>query len=541
MKIKAFLYDSEYYELPPEFGSAAEFHAAYADKKPVAVNWLREKKCMAPYFVAENVKKKRITVSSDKPAFDCEAELLSLDEYNQRLMELIPLHCMDCEGFTPRGENESLKSFLSGHHEEITLDDVCFLKHSHNDYEYDFPPFDVFVKRAVNKFKRLGLEKLIDENNTEKAVKKYLKLIWGECGFPHFPVWLDKTDSGKYRLVSTAYSCDADSIVYEELTDALNEQYGDTWEFYNYIPQGYFTPDADPDFKLFYKTDDKSDKYVIINVEISADYDDRYPFDSNMNYLYGKCGENKFRAAVSQIMINAFETPEYMENDNEFTKINPDEFAAVTDKLCKGLKKEQLKNPPVCEKMEMPGNKDEQQEATEDFTKDNLLLCSFRSVDLTSVLAWRVMNGLMPLDFRSSYGGNRCYVIANCNIPCARLSLDLGGVPSGTLFDHPELLGVAQNNIQCLNDALKKSKSAKPFFQCFDSKLKKLDVWLVVLHYPTFMYSIRRLAPLFNKYQGFVEIYTASGESGGRYELGFKMKKLKDEPDMLSELKDDEE
>ena len=70
----------------------------------------------------------------------------------------------------------------------------------------------------------------------------------------------------------------------------MNEQYGDTWEFYNYIPQGYFTPDADPDFKLFYKTDDKSDKYVIINVEISADYDDRYPFDGNMNYLYGKCG-----------------------------------------------------------------------------------------------------------------------------------------------------------------------------------------------------------------------------------------------------------
>ena len=540
MKIKAFLYDSEYYELPTEFESAREFHDAYAGKAPVTVKWLREKKCMAPYFVAENVKKKKITVRADKPAFDCEAEIMSLDEYNERLMALIPAHCADCGGFTPRGENESLKSFLSGHHEEITLDDVCFLKHSHNDYEYDFPPFDVFVKRAVNKFKRLGLEKLIDENNTEKAVKKYLKLIWGECGFPHFPVWLDKTDSGKYRLVSTTYSADADAILYEELTDALNEQYGDTWEFYNYIPQGYFTPDADDDFKLYYKADEKNGMYVIINVEINIDSDEQFPFDRNMNYLYGKCGENKYRAAVSQVMINAFEAPGFTDTDHGFVEITPDDFAAVTDKLCKGKKKDELKNPPVCEKMELL-SKDERQEPTEVYLKDHLLLCSFRSVDLTGVLAWRVMDGLKPLDIRDKFTDYRCYVIANCNIPCARLSLDLGGVPSGTLFDYPELLGVAQNNIQCLNDALKKSKSAKPFFQCFDSKLKKLDVWLVVLHYPTFMYSIRRLAPLFNKYHGFVEIYTASGESGGRYELGFKMKKLKDEPEMLSELKDDEE
>ena len=541
MKIKAFLYDSEYYELPSGFDTARGFHDTFADKAPVTVKWLREKKCMAPYFIAENVKNKKLTVSADKPAFDCEAELLSFDEYNQRLMEIIPGHCADCEGFTPRGENESLKSFLSGHHEEITLDDVCFLKHSQNDYDFDFPAFDIYVKRAVNRFKRLGLEQLIDENNTEKAAKKYLKMIWNECGFPRFPVWFDKTDGGKYRLVSTTYSCDADALVYEELTDALNEQYKDTWEFYNYIPKGYFTPDADPDFKLYYKKDEKSDKHVIVNVEINVDYDGEYPFDRNMNYLYGKCGENKFRAVVSQVMINAYETPGFTDTDSGFTEIGHDEFAAVTDRLCKGLKKEELKNPPLCEKMELLGSRDGQAEKTEEFVKEHLRLCSYRSVDLTGVLAWRVMDGLVPLDFRSNYSGNRCYVIANCNIPCARLSLDLGGIPSGTLFEHPELLTVAQNNIQCLNDALKKSKSAKPFFQCFDPELKKLDVWLVVLHYPTFMYSIRRLAPLFNEYPGFVEIYTASGESGGRYELGFKMKKLKDEPEMLSELEDDEE
>lgn len=533
MKIKAFLYDSEYYILPPEYENGAAFHKENAGKT-VTLKWLREKKCMAPYFVADFVKNKKLLIEADKPAFDCVAEVMPMKEYNDRLRALIPGHCRDCRGYIPDDDPASDEEGLKGHHEEITLDDVCFLKAQQNDFDFDFPPFDHFVKRAVGRFGRLGLEKLTDEGNAGKAEKKYAGMIWDECAFPSYPVWFDKTKNGKYRLVTTSFNSTSDALVNEIIITALSEKYGDTWEFYNYLPKGFFAPGAADDFRVFYKQDDDNGRYINIAVDINGDREDYDHYDRCMYYFYGLYGENRIKAVALEINTGLDDLTGYEE-------ASFDEFSKVVDRVCAGLSKEELRYPPVMSTMSFRLGDGEEFEETEEFYKEHMELHTYRSFELCAALSWRVMNGVKPGDFRSEGAEGRLYAIANNRLPCARLSLSLGGVTDGTVFDHPELLDGLQNSIQCLNDALKKSGGAKMFAQRYDSKLEGLEVWFVVTSYAKFMYSVRRLAPLFGVYPGSVEIYTASGKGDGRYELGFEMKKTGDETEMLSELSDMEE
>ncbi len=84
-------------------------------------------RCMAPCFLSGvNETPFPVTIHDPEAVYPVEVERMPMDAYNARLREVILRHCPGCDGYTPiDGADES----LDGHHDEISLNGVCFYRH----------------------------------------------------------------------------------------------------------------------------------------------------------------------------------------------------------------------------------------------------------------------------------------------------------------------------------------------------------------------------------------------------------------------------
>lgn len=527
MRIKAILYNGEYFMLPEGCENGAALIGKYKGKQ-VTLPWLREIKCMAPYFVTDRISKKTLVFSRDDPVFDCEAELLTADEYNSRMRTLINGHCADCSGYTPIDDTDGS---LEGHHEEITLDDVCFLKDEHNDEEHDFPPYDLFAEDAVEKFPGLGLEKLADAGEYEKAAGELMSMLWDEAFVPAYPAWIYKAENGRYRAVVTTMAHDSDGIIVEYIFKKLTEAYGGEWEFFNYIPRGFLPPEARAPEKI-YRTREESGGGTFGVAFTTADGDGL----SEFLYVCGICGEKELRTATHSLQ-------KYDNADDDMEEISLKELLSDVSGYYDGIPADERLFPPPCPSVYVPETAFDLSagyDGEKEFIDENGIMISHRSIALCENVVVPVINGKRPADFRSGDDWLIC-IVSNGNLPVCQLTLDLGGLPDGTVADHPDLLDRVQREVNCVGDAVKKSGSAVPFAQCFDLRMRKLQIWYVILRYSRFMYTLRRLDPVFRVYPGALRLFTASGKSGGEFIPGYKMLKIRTEEQMISDLKDREE
>ena len=529
MRVKAIFFDGEYFMLPEGCESASELTGRYSGK-PVVLPWLREIKCMAPYFVLDNISRKTLTFSSDSPVFDCEAELLTLEEYNSRLRGIIPGRCAGCAGYTQIDDGDDS---LNGHHDEITLDGVCFLKEEHNDEEHDFPPVDVFVSNAVEMFPDLGLKKLIDAGETEKAEAALSEMLRNETAVPGYPLWLYKTEEGKYRAVMTTMAHDGDGVIVEYVMKKLAEAYGEDWEFFNYIPRGFYPPCAREPERIYRTPEDPDGRIAPFGVAFTTAGNGGFP---EFCYVCGLCGEKELKSAARFLQI-------YGNTDEEMTETDEEGLLTAVTELYERIPPEERLFPPPVTNVYVPPAAFEELDGysdEEEIVNDHGMLFSSRSVELCENVALPVISGFKPENFRESDEWKLC-IAADLNIPVCQLTLDIGGLPDGTVADHPDLLDAVQRDVNCIGGAVKKNGSALPFLQCFDLRMKKLQIWYVIMRYSRFMYTLRRLDPVFREYPGALRIFTASGKSGGEYVPGARMLKVRTEEQMISDLKDSEE
>ena len=61
----------------------------------------------------------------DGLVYPAQVVLFSRKEYNDKLREIVKKHCGGCPNFSSVDETDES---LEGHHEEISLDDVCFVR-----------------------------------------------------------------------------------------------------------------------------------------------------------------------------------------------------------------------------------------------------------------------------------------------------------------------------------------------------------------------------------------------------------------------------
>ncbi|MGN0778421.1 MAG: DUF2695 domain-containing protein [Aristaeellaceae bacterium] len=79
--------------------------------------------CLAPYFIADyQHAPEDIVLEYPRAVYPAQVELLTQQEYNDRLRAQVMAHCNGCRGFGGLNEHDSS---LSGHFDEITLNGFC--------------------------------------------------------------------------------------------------------------------------------------------------------------------------------------------------------------------------------------------------------------------------------------------------------------------------------------------------------------------------------------------------------------------------------
>lgn len=137
----AIFHKGEYLLLPEEYQTFEAFMADLRSRELPATcqmislrednripHWTVSKGiCMAPYFLT-GYRDKPVSVVINDPGdvYPTQVERMSQEEYNARLRTVIEGYCEGCLGYkplTPRVQS------LNGHHEEISLNGVCFYRY----------------------------------------------------------------------------------------------------------------------------------------------------------------------------------------------------------------------------------------------------------------------------------------------------------------------------------------------------------------------------------------------------------------------------
>jgi hypothetical protein len=189
---QAVFYRGNYFLLP-EHTDFYEF-CAHNTEKDVTLTQLTEHKCMAPYFIYESEKVVTVRFEKDE-CFAVTVYRMDKAEYDARLWDAVQVHCPGCARYTDDGGPGDLE----GHHEEISLDSVCFEREEKDER----PEFTVFMRYFWQRFfqARATIKKRIDAGQTDKLFDFFDDLF--TYFMPPVRLFFQKKD-GVYHLYATA-------------------------------------------------------------------------------------------------------------------------------------------------------------------------------------------------------------------------------------------------------------------------------------------------------------------------------------------------
>ena len=154
--LRAFFYDYRYY-LFPDGMTPEELKAA----GKVRVKHLREERCMAPDFIYESIVEETLKIEVPERVFEVEVNLYTGAEYDAILKKHVDRVCPGCERYEDDGTDN-----LDGHHEEMSLDGVCYLRNGEDEpWSFGYCTF-VFWLRVADKLNELAA--CIDADDQEK-------------------------------------------------------------------------------------------------------------------------------------------------------------------------------------------------------------------------------------------------------------------------------------------------------------------------------------------------------------------------------------
>ena len=121
--MKALYLNGCYYQFPEGIENINDFILYLKDDKNVFVSLKRyeTENCVHPYYIHEEVKQVFVNISAVVEIEECEINVLSRCEYDERLWECVERVCKDCVSYE---EGDDLK----GHRDKLNLDGECFWK-----------------------------------------------------------------------------------------------------------------------------------------------------------------------------------------------------------------------------------------------------------------------------------------------------------------------------------------------------------------------------------------------------------------------------
>ena len=93
------------------------------NNKFIKMTKLNEDNCVSPYFKAEETTKVYLTTSYCTYLEEIEATILTKEEYNERLRQLVKTKCVSCEYYV---DDDNADDPLDGHYDTLCLDGHCW-------------------------------------------------------------------------------------------------------------------------------------------------------------------------------------------------------------------------------------------------------------------------------------------------------------------------------------------------------------------------------------------------------------------------------
>lgn len=520
MKKQAFFYKNRYYLLPEGISDTSELVAAYGSKPAFPVTELIEKKCLAPYFVMEHTKQKTLKLAKNHPIFPCEVELLTMEEYNDRLRAMVPETCKGCPYF---GSVDETDESLDGHHEEIALDGVCFVRNKakNGHKSRDFLYFDEWMKTFIKRFDSQDYARLIDEGRIEEATERF----YGELSYTAFeripPIFFTRTPEGKYALYCTAFLEQQDSLIMEYLFSRLEKKYKkDNWIFKNYIPKGYMPEGAKQPLGMTVETVDGPVPYLSVTVYTE-------PGGETPAYLWmcGTYGEIDLLTTCPSLRILPMQEGDALPED----VFSPDEFGEYVNATFSAINpgKDNVINPPPHVLIGSNEELDEEAPDMEDQIDRKAYLFSLRADQLMNSVIQPLRLGVTPENPWEAES-----IQAELGLPMARFVFPM---PTDrlSLLNTPEM-ETYHASIGEFFHALNDRGLFKIFGQIMGNG--QLEIAGYVMNLTRFLYEVRRNSPIFAVYPGELYMYTESHKNGGHYRLGYDMKRLHTEQKLWKSL-----
>lgn len=257
-ELKAFFYEYKYYLLPEECGSVEDLKK----QKTWEVKRLKEELCMAPNFVYESMETEFLTIEDFSLVFPAEANLYPCEEYDEILRKQVDCVCPKCVRYTDDGDPS-----LNGHHREISLDGVCYLRET-EDERWSFAYCaEVFWYRIAKRTEELL--KYIEKNKQEKIEKLFSEEL--EHFFLPNDVYAGYDENGPcIAFYANDYGCfPGIRLILKELADVANAEGSpmkeEGWTVYPYLPKGMAPVCKKPDYvqnppRLFMRIEEGTDE-----------------------------------------------------------------------------------------------------------------------------------------------------------------------------------------------------------------------------------------------------------------------------------------
>lgn len=512
MKSPAFFYDNQYYLLPEGYDTAEALADAVEDGLgELTLPRLNDTKCMAPYFSDKAPEAVRITLDPEKPLFPCEVELMTQAEYDDRLRKVVTAFCPGCRNFGGDADD------LTGHHEEISLDSVCFIR-DHKEGTY---PVNVWMDSFVDFFDPEAYGQLIDNGQYEEAAERWEAELSQTAIDMVPPVYFTKED-GKYALYATTYLEHEDRLLMEYLMKQLNEAYSDTWIFKHYLPRGYFAPEACEPSAVLLEPDENAPTPIFDITLYAAELESASPY---YLWLCGALGEDVFHAVCNGLHI-------LPDDDVDENALSPEEAADVILHLAESLHEQQLimPSPSILHTLKEDFDYDEEEDDPLDTETVNreLVIHSIRSKRLYDTFLYPIHNGEAPT---ASPWGEPCNMTF-MKLPILRMVFS---TPAECMEDMNEpFMADYRKRLYTLFDILKEQNLAGLFYQRHEAG--RSEAAALVYHLPGLLYTLRRCAPIFEYCPGEAYIYTMDGNSGGHFILGYDMTRVATEPELRASM-----
>ncbi len=259
--LKAFFYEYKYYLLPDSCESVDDLKK----EKAWEVKRLKEELCMAPDFVYESMETELLTIEYPERVFPAEINLYTCEEYDKLLREQVKRVCATCANYVDEGDGS-----LDGHHREISLDGVCYLKEREDErWSFAFCA-EVAWERIADKGEELL--KYIEKSKQDKI----FKLVSEELG----RFFLPNAVYGGYDEEGPCLAFYANDyaghpgirLILKMLAETANKEGCGLQEYgikvYPYLPKGMLPAVKKPDYvkkpsRLFVKEDEETGELFV--------------------------------------------------------------------------------------------------------------------------------------------------------------------------------------------------------------------------------------------------------------------------------------